>query len=170
MSRTSPSPIPRRRRSSAPVLVESGFVLILVLPVAMLLLMTALSLVSRSNSAAITASRESRGQAARMAAEYGFNTLMSLINTQYDATQANSFVDTENTIPGSPVSSYTILSLNLPLLPPACTETSNGQEVYVSILGKLTIGSTYYTHTISRTVRLCAPPANPNQLRVRSFN
>jgi hypothetical protein len=75
-----PSPISRRRRPQAAVSVDSGFVLILVLPVAMLLLMTTLSLITRSNSAAIASARDSRAQAARMAAEFGLNQLMAQIN------------------------------------------------------------------------------------------
>ena len=86
MGGTYQNPIDRRRRPhQAGVSDDSGFVLILVLPVAMLLMMTALSLVTRSNSAAVAAAWESKAQAARMAAEYGFNQLMAKVNTEYDS-------------------------------------------------------------------------------------
>jgi len=171
MGVTSPILIALRRKPEAAVPDETGFVLILVLPVALMLIMTALSLVSRSNSATMTASRDLRAKAALMAAEYGFNQIMGLLNTEYDASQFNSFIDNENVIPGSPASSYTILSFNLPSAPDTCSDNSiKGSDMYVSIMGKLTVGSTTYTQVVNRTLKVCAPVGNSNRLRVRSFN
>jgi len=177
MGATAPSLIARRRRPEAAVSDESGFVLILVLPVALMLIMTALSLVSRSNSSALSSAREARAQAARMAAEYGFLEMMGRVNTQYDSSKPITFIDTENAIPGSMTTSYTILAFSFdpPLTagdaPKTCSDTTNdGNDVNLSILGKFKIGpNNIYTQTISRSLRVCAPPSNPNQLRVRSY-
>jgi hypothetical protein len=167
------NPIARRRRPQAVVSVDSGFVLILVLPVAMLLLMTALSLVSRSNSAAVASSQESRAQAARMAAEYGLNALMARINTEYNCATP---LSTSNTvIPGSsPSASYTITSpLNLCGSTVAlCTDTAY-TDLPVTIRGILTVdSSTTYTQEIRRTLSICnsdvSPTVSPTPFRVRA--
>jgi len=175
MGATAPSLIARRRRPEAAVSEDSGFVLILVLPVALMLIMTALSLVSRSNSSALSSAREARAQAARMAAEYGFLEMMGRVNTQYDSSKPITFIDTENAIPGSMTTSYTILAFSfdppLTAAPAPCSETANGgNDVNVSILGQFKIGPNIYSQTISRTLKVCAPIANPNQLRVRSYS
>jgi len=180
MGATAPSLIARRRKPEAAVSGESGFVLILVLPVALMLIMTALSLVSRSNSAALTSTRETRAQGARMAAEYGFLEMLGRVNTQYDSSKPITFIDTENSIPGSMTTSYTILAFSFdpPLTaagPTPCSNTTNnGDNVYVSILGKFKIGADIYTQTISRSITVCAPlnPQNvpmTNLLRVKSY-
>jgi hypothetical protein len=171
MGASSPILIALRRRPEAVVSGESGFVLILVLPAALMLIMTALSLVSRSNSATMSGSRELRAKGALMAAEYGFNQMMGLLNTEYDTSKPISFVDNENVIVGSPASSYTILSFNPPYPPVTCSDISNeGNDVYVSIMGKLKVGSTTYTQVVNRSLRICAPADKPNQLRVRAFH
>jgi len=173
---TYPTPIARRRRPQVGVTVESGFVLILVLPVAMLLLMTALSLVSRSNSAAIASAQESRAQAARMAAEYGFNQLMAKVNNEYDSSNVPVtpalVIGNQIDIDDSPGASYTILSLELPD-PPATNSCAlesedNYRDLHATIEGKLTVGSKDYKQKIIRTIRVCAPAAD--KLRARGFS
>ena len=171
-----PSLISRRRRPQAVMSVDSGFVLIIVLPVAMLLMMTALSLVTRSNSAAIAAARESRAQAARMAAEYGLNQMLALVNTQYDTSQdylSNSFSD--QPIDGTSGATYTI-SYKLLNPPPAVTcspSDDNNSDLIVTVEGKFPIGSTTYKRQINRVLRVCAPPGPggvvSNRLRVRAI-
>jgi hypothetical protein len=168
-----PSPIGHRSRPQAAVPAESGFVLVLVMPVALMLILTALSMVSRSNSAAITSTQESRAQAARMAAEYGFNQLMAQVNTQYNSLNVPPLVfGSQIAIANSTGASYTVLSFTPPT-PPAvslCTESdSNNADLPVTIEGKLTVGSTNYRQTIIRTIRGCAPTSTLNTLRVRSF-
>jgi len=169
MSRTYRSPIVRRRRPPAVVSDESGFVLILVLPAAMLLLMSALSMVSRSNSAAIASVSESRAQAARMAAESGFNLMMARVNN----TQNISFSDLNLTslYPGktdiegsSPAASFRISELKLSGPPAACSV--NNTDLTVTVEGKLTDNGTDYTQNITRTLRVCTPAAN--RLTVRA--
>lgn len=151
---------------------ESGFVLVLVMPVALMLILTALSMVSRSNSAAITSTQESRAQAARMAAEYGFNQLMAQVNTQYDSLNPSLVFGSQIAIANSTGASYTVLSFTPPT-PPAvslCTESdSNNADLPVTIEGRLTAGSTNYRQTIIRTIRVCAPTLTLNTLRVRGF-
>jgi len=179
---TYPHPSSRRRRPQAVVSVESGFVLILVLPVAMLLMMTALSLVYRSNSAAVASGDESRAQAARMAAEYGLNQLMARVNAPTGRAALLALVDVPRTIDllpnGSPATSYTIRAFTPPSTPPSATprncstSDTDNYDLDVRIEGKLTenSGSTY-TQVIDRTLRVCVPPppAAPNQLRVRAI-
>ena len=170
MSRTNQNPIARRRRPQAVVSGDSGFVLILVLPVAMMLMMTALSMVSRSNSATVAAARESRAQAARMAAEYGLNQMMALVNNQYNTSMNPPLVVAPNqTIANSPGASYTILSFNLPAPPVgSCSEfTTNNADLYVTIEGRYTIGSSDYRRQISRALSVCA--LGVNKLRVRAL-
>ncbi len=165
MSLTRPSLFARRRRSEAAVLGESGFVLVFVMLAGLILIMTAISLVSRTTSGSTTAAQETRTQSARMAAETGFNEIMAQINT----------IDTANlpigdTIPGAPTTSYTILSFN-PVSPPNCDPTNDvGENVNISILGKLTTGSNVYSQEITRTIRVCKPIASPTKLRVRAYS
>ena len=165
------NPFARRRRRQAVVSVDSGFVLILVLPVAMLLMMTALSLVSRSNSAAIAAVNESRAQAARMAAEFGLNQFMALVNTQYNRSLNPPLVVAPNQpIANSPGASYTILSFNPPNPLPvgSCSEyITNNADLYVTVEGKFTVGSTDYKRMITRALSVCAQ--GTNQYRVRAL-
>jgi type II secretory pathway pseudopilin PulG len=167
MGATAPSLIARRRRPEAAVSDESGFVLILVLPVALMLIMTALSLVSRSNSAALSSAREARAQAARMAAEYGFLEMMGRVNSEYDP----SITFEGKEIPGSLSTNYIIRDFNPPSPATPCDATTNaGDDVNVTIKGTLKVGFETYTQTISRSLRVCAPIGNPNQLRVRSYS
>jgi hypothetical protein len=150
--------------------LESGFVLILVLPVAMLLLMTALSLVTRSNSAAIASVNESRAQAARMAAEFGLNQFMALVNTQYNPSlNPPLVVAPTQPIANSPGASYTILFFNLPVNPVgSCSEfNTNNADLYVTIEGKFTVGSTDYKRMITRALSVCA--LGTDKLRVRAI-
>jgi len=165
-----PSPIGHRSRPQAAVPAESGFVLVLVMPVALMLILTALSMVSRSNSAAITSTQESRAQAARMAAEYGFNQLMAQVNTQYDNSLNPPLVfGSQIAIANSTGASYTVLSFTPPAVS-LCTESdSNNADLPVTIEGRLTAGSTNYRQTIIRTIRVCAPTSTLNTLRVRGF-
>ena len=172
---TYPHPSSRRRRPQAAVPAESGFVLILVLPVAMLLLMTALSLVSRSNSAAIASAQESRAQAARMAAEYGLNELMARINTEYNCANVTPLSTSNTVIAGSsPSASYTITSpLNLcGSTVELCTSTAY-TDIPVTIRGILTLdSSTTYTQEIRRTLSICdssvPPTPSSTPFRVRA--
>ena len=183
MSWTYQNPIVRRLRLQAGVSADSGFVLILVLPVAMLLIMTALSLVSRSNSAAIASADESRAQAARMAAEFGLNQLMARVNAPTGRADLLALVDRSITIDplpnGSPASSYTIRAFNPPDppdpldpldKPKRCPDFNAGNDnLVVKIEGKLTenSGSTY-TQVIDRSLRVCIPTGKTTQLRVRA--
>ena len=183
MSGTNQNPIARRRRPQAVVSGDSGFVLILVLPVAMMLMMTALSLVSRSNSAAVASADESRAQAARMAAEFGLNQVMARVNTPTGRAYLLALVGESITIDrlpnGSPASSYTIRAFNPPDPPEPpdnpnrCPDfNANNDNLVVRIEGKLTENSgSIYTKVIDRTLRVCVPPppAAPNQLRVRAI-
>ena len=167
---TYPSPLVRRRRPKVVGPLESGFVLILVLPVAMLLLMTALSLVTRSNSAAIASVNESRAQAARMAAEFGLNQFMALVNTQYNPSLNPPLVVAPNQpIANSPGASYTILFFNLPVNPVgSCSEfNTNNADLYVTIEGKFTAGSTDYKRMITRALSVCT--LGTDKLRVRAI-
>ena len=178
---TYPHPSSRRRRPQAAVPAESGFVLILVLPVALLLMMTALSLVTRSNSAAIASADESRAQAARMAAEFGLNQVMARVNTPNGPAVLLALVDVPRTIDllpnGSPATRYTIRAFNLPALPdppPAtprnCPDFNLNDNLNVTIEGSLTDNSgTTYTQVIRRTLRVCVPTGAANQLRVRAI-
>jgi type II secretory pathway pseudopilin PulG len=167
MSLTRPSLFARRRRSEAAILGESGFVLVFVMLAGLILIMTAISLVSRTTSGSTTSAQESRTQAARMAAETGFNEMMAQINT---IDTANLPIGTENTIPGAPTTSYTILSFN-PVSPPNCDPNNDvGDNINISILGKLTTGSNVYSQEITRTIRVCKPIASPTKLRVRSYS
>jgi len=175
---TYPHPSSRRRRPQAVVSVDSGFVLILVLPVAMLLMMTALSLVYRSNSAAVASADESRAQAARMAAEYGLNQLMARVNAPTGRDRLLALVDEPTTIDrlpnGSPASSYTIRAFNPPAPPPAnprnCPDFNLDDNLNVTIEGSLTDNSgATYTQVIRRTLRVCVPTVAANQLRVRAI-
>ena len=167
-----PSPISRRRRPQAVVSVDSGFVLILVLPVAMLLLMTTLSLIWRSNSAVIASARDSRAQAARMAAEYGVNQLMAQINTK-GLDELSELINNPTAIEGSKdgkfATSYTI-DPPVPDFSTATTTCTNSDDdnksIEVTVVGTLTNGSDTYQQKISRTLRVCV--AAPNQLRVRA--
>jgi hypothetical protein len=170
-----PSPISRRRRPQAVVSVDSGFVLILVLPVAMLLLMTTLSLISRSNSAAIASARDSRAQAARMAAEYGVNQLMAIINIE-DADKLSELINEPTAIEGSKdgkfATSYTI-DFDPKDLPDSTAITSTTPlcsidadvDVPIEVVGTLTDGSVTYQREISSTLRVCVGAVN--RLRVR---
>ena len=165
-----PSPFSRRRRPQAVVSVDSGFVLILVLPVAMLLLMTTLSLISRSNSAAIASARDSRAQAARMAAEYGFNQLMAIINIE-DADKLSELINEPTAIKGSKdgkfATSYTI-DFDPDDLPDSTTitcDTPADVDVPIVVVGTLTDGSVTYQRKISSTLRVCVEAVN--RLRVR---
>ena len=178
MGGTYQNPIDRRRRPhQAGVSDDSGFVLILVLPVAMLLMMTALSLVTRSNSAAVAAAWESKAQAARMAAEYGFNQLMAKVNTEYDSSNVPVtpalVIGNKIDIDDSPGASYTIVSLvPLPVSPAgSCSDSdTNNALLYATIEGNLTVGSKDYKRRIFRTLKVCAPASNPNKLRTRGFS
>ena len=173
---TYPHPSSRRRRPQAAVPAESGFVLILVLPVAMLLMMTALSLVSRSNSAAIAAVNESRAQAARMAAEYGFNQMLALVNKQYNTsiTPLNNSLS-DRSIAGKPgVATYTISYNSLTPGPPVPTCNSTGNaDLSVTVEAKLVVDSTTYRRQITRRLSVCDPPGplgtSTNRLRVRAI-
>jgi len=175
MGGTYQNPIDRRRKPQAEVSADSGFVLILVLPVAMLLMMTALSLVTRSNSAAVASAQESRAQAARMAAEFGLNQLMARINTDYNCAN-DTPLDTDNIDidDSSPSASYTIKSsLDLcgtdenPSTVQSCTGTDY-TDLPVTISGILTVGSRTYTQEIRRTLSVCEPE-DANRLRVRAI-
>ena len=177
------NPIARRHRPQAGVSDDSGFVLILVLPVAMLLMMTALSLVTRSNSAAVASANESRAQAARMAAEYGLNQMMARVNAPTGRANLQDLVGESITIDrlpnGSPASSYTIRTFNPPDPPDPldpldnpnrCPDFNAGNDnLVVRIEGELTenSGSTY-TQVIDRTLRVCIPVGAATQLRVRA--
>jgi len=145
----------------------SGFVLILVLPVALLLIMTALSLVTRSNSASLASTREARAQAARMAAEYGFNQVMAQLNTQYDYV-TNRLNGNTNQIPDSPGSSYAIVWF-VPPPPPgtACSTYDASDNVQLIVEGTYTVNSVDYKRKVIRNIRVCAPALN--KLRVRGF-
>ena len=179
MSRTNQNPIARRRRPQAVVSGDSGFVLILVLPVAMLLMMTALSMVSRSNSATVAAARESRAQAARMAAEYGLNQLIARINNEYNCANTPPLsplnADIEDS---SPPASYTITFVNPSNLcgPPPVQpcNSSSMSDLSVNIEGRLTINSnTIYKQAIRRTLSICRitippSPVPPTPFRVRA--
>ena len=171
------NPIARRRRPQAVVSVDSGFVLILVLPVAMLLMMTALSLVTRSNSAAIASADESRAQAARMAAEFGLNQVMARINTEYNCINSIPLSTSNTDIGGSsPPASYTII-INTPLslcvsTVELCTSTAY-TDIPVTIRGILTVdSSTTYTQEIRRTLSICdssvPPTPSSTPFRVRA--
>jgi hypothetical protein len=174
---TYPSPIARRRRPKVTGPPESGFVLILVLPVAMLLLMTALSLVSRSNSAAVASANESRAQAARMAAEFGLNQVMAQVNTLNGPAELLALVDVPRTIDllpnGSPATKYTIRAFNPPEPDPTpryCPDFNSDNNLNVTIEGSLTDNSgTTYTQPISRTLKVCVPNGADDQLRVRAI-
>ena len=175
---TYPHPSSRRRRPQAAVPAESGFVLILVLPVALLLMMTALSLVTRSNSAAIASADESRAQAARMAAEFGLNQVMARVNTPTGPADLLALVDVPRTIDllpnGSPATRYTIRAFNPPTPPPAnplnCPDFNLDDNLNVTIEGSLTDNTgTTYTQVIRRTLRVCVPTSPANQLRVRAI-
>ncbi len=170
-----PSPISRRRRPQAVVSVDSGFVLILVLPVAMLLLMTTLSLIWRSNSAVIASARDSRAQAARMAAEYGFNQLMAQINTK-ESDKLSELINDPTAIEGSKdgkfATSYTI-DFDPSEVPDSTTITcsnsdDDNESIEVTVVGTLTDGSDTYQQEISRTLRVCVGKVDPKQLRVRA--
>ncbi len=181
MSGTNQNPIARRRRPQAVVSGDSGFVLILVLPVAMMLMMTALSLVLRSNSAAVASAQESRAQAARMAAEYGFNQFMALVNIESDYSQSPKLIvpqgrlTPDTTIADSPAATYTI-TLNGPLptfstplpLTESCDNTeANNQDLSVTVLGKIKTGSKTYKREINRTLRVCALVDTSNIIRLK---
>jgi len=174
MGGTYQNPIDRRSKPhQAGVSDDSGFVLILVLPVAMLLMMTALSLVTRSNSAAVASAQESRAQAARMAAEFGLNQLMALINK--DSSQSPlSFVTSDSlepdkTIAGSPAATYTIvLNPPLPSTVVSCNTSPPYSDLNVTIMSTLTVGSSTYNGTRTRTLSICALPTT-NKLRVRAM-
>jgi len=173
---TYPHPSSRRRRPQAVVSVDSGFVLILVLPLAMLLLMTTLSLVTRSNSAAVASAQESRAQAARMAAEYGLNQLMALINIESDSSKSPLlFVKADSLkpdrpIPGSPTATYTIfLNPPLPSTVVLCDTTPPYSDLNVTIMSTLTVGSSTYSGERTRTLSICALPTTNKQLRVRAM-
>ena len=173
MSLTRPSLFARIRRRKAAVSGESGFVLVFVMLAGLILIMTAVSLVSRTTSGATTAAQESRTQGARMAAEYGFNVIMARINKEYDTANSINFIDTENLIPGLPTTSYTIRSFNPPPtrnIKTCDTTNTNVNDVNLSIMGNLTIGSSIYTQVITRTIRVCKPNVDSTQLRVRSFS
>ena len=175
MSLTRPSLFARRRRSEAAILGESGFVLVFVMLAGLILILTAISLVSRTTSGSTTAAQETRTQAARMAAETGFNEIMAKINNDYDTANPNTLITTligtQNTILGAPTTSYTILNFNLLSPPPDCDPTNDiGEDVNISILGRLTTGSNVYTQQITRTLRVCKPTTNPTKLRVRSYS
>jgi hypothetical protein len=169
---TYPSPLVRRRRPKAAGPLEPGFVLILVLPVAMLLLMTALSLVTRSNSAAVASSRESAAQAARMAAEHGLNELMARINV-YDCGSPLP-LDTVNTniVGSSPPASYTIIidpPISLCISSPPPVLPCPNKELPVEIHGKLTDNTgTTYNQVIKRTISICDSAVLPKPYRVRA--
>jgi hypothetical protein len=171
MSRTNQNPIARRRRPQAVVSGDSGFVLILVLPVAMLLMMTALSMVSRSNSATVAAARESRAQAARMAAEYGLNELMARVNTQ-DSNKLSELTNMPKSIEGSKDAKFATNYTIRPFTPPdstvaTCSASENDNTtIDVTVLGTLTDDSVTYQREITRTLRVCV--AAPNRLRVRA--
>jgi hypothetical protein len=177
MSGTNQNPIARSRRPQAVVSGDSGFVLILVLPVAMLLMMTALSLVSRSNSAAVASADESRAQAARMAAEFGLNQVMARVNTLNGPAELLALVDVPRTIDllpnGSPATRYTIRAFNPPEPDPTpryCPDFNIDDNLNVTIEGNLTDNSgTTYTQPISRTLRVCVPTGADDQLRVRAI-
>jgi hypothetical protein len=171
MSWTYQNPIVRRLRLQAVASDDSGFVLVLVLPVAMLLMMTALSLVSRSNSAAVAAARESRAQAARMAAEYGLNQLMALVNTQ-DSNKLNEYTNKPLSIQDSEDASFAITYTISPLAPPVAsvptcsTSDNNNTNIVATVLGTLTDDSVTYQRKITRTLRVCISAAN--RLRIRA--
>lgn len=171
MSLTRPSLFARKRRPQATVSVQSGFVLIFVLLAGLILIMTAVSLVSRATSGATTTIGESRTQAARMAAETGFNTIMARINKE-DIDTFSTFIDSENKILGAPTTSYMIVNFSFnPDLIPNCDPTNDiGIDINISIRGKLIAGSNDYFQDITRTLRVCKPIANPTQVRVRSFS
>lgn len=176
MGGTYQNPIDRRSKPhQAGVSDDSGFVLILVLPVAMLLMMTALSLVTRSNSAAVASAQESRAQAARMAAEFGLNQLMALVNTQYDTSQnlaSNSL--TNQQIIGTPGATYAITYQSLIPNPVVTCNNSdnNNSSLTVTVEGQFPVGSITYRRQISRILRVCAVPGPggvvSNRLRVRA--
>jgi hypothetical protein len=177
MGGTYQNPIDRRSKPhQAGVSDDSGFVLILVLPVAMLLMMTALSLVTRSNSAAVASAQESRAQAARMAAEFGLNQMMALVNTQFDTSQnlaSNSL--TNQQIIGTPGATFSITYQSL--IPPnpvaACNDNdNNNSSLTVTVEGQFPVGSITHRRQISRILRVCDPPGPggvvTNRLRVRA--
>lgn len=168
MSWTYPIPISPGRRPRPAGTHESGFVLILVLPVAMLLMMTALSLVSRSNSAAVATTQESRAQAARMAAEFGLNKMMARINNEYNTSLTPPLViNPDQSIPGSPATSYTI-TYDDPGPVGTCSDLdTDNTNLNVYIEGKVVAGSTY-KRKISRILRVCTP-SGTTKLRVRAF-
>ena len=170
MSRSGPTPIPRRRRTDTPVLIESGFVLVLVLPVALLLIMAALTLVARSNSAALTATRESRALAARMVAEYGFNELLGNINGDYQTKPDDSVQYKLNGV--VPLSYYTISGYpsNPSYISQFSCNNNSVTPIDLAITGNIKIGSTIYSQTINRRINVCAFNSDPAKLRVRSFN
>jgi len=109
-----------------------------------------------------------------MAAETGFNEIMAKINKDYDTanpnTLINTLIGTENSIPGAPTTSYKIINFN-PVSPQNCDLTNDiGENVNISVEGKLTSGSSLYYQVITRTLRVCKPIANPTHLRVRSYS
>ena len=167
-----PSPISRKRRPQAVVSVDSGFVLILVLPVAMLLLMTTLSLISRSNSAAIASARDSRAQTARLAAEFGLNQLMAQINSE-KSDKLSELINDPTAIEGSKdgkfTTSYTI-DFDPDTLPAStaitCPPSGTNTDIEVTVVGTLTDGSVTYQHEINRTLSVCVRV--PNQFRVNA--
>jgi hypothetical protein len=140
----------------------------------MMLMMTALSLVSRSNSAAVASANESRAQAARMAAEFGLNQLMARVNTPTGPTDLVALVDDEIDIDDSPPTSYsyTIRTFDPPAPPDTprfCPDFNADDNLNVTIEGTLTDNTGRYTHVISSILRVCVPPTGPaNQLRVRA--
>jgi len=173
MSLTRPSLLARRRRSEATVLGESGFVLVFVMLAGLILIITAISLVSRTTSSATTAAGESRTQSARMAAETGFNETMAKINNNITVDNNETPIQTAP----APINSY--YTIVLPIWPPtltvnACQATTNDSDyspVNITIRGKSTFGSSPpYTQEITRTLKVCAPDNDPTHFRVRSFN
>jgi type II secretory pathway pseudopilin PulG len=170
-----PSPISRRRRPQAVVSVDSGFVLILVLPVAMLLLMTTLSLIWRSNSAAITSARDSRAQAARMAAEFGLNQLMAQINTE-DSDKLSELTNDPTPIEGEDGNFATSYTIDPPIpdfstVTTTCTNSDDDNKpIEVTVSGTLTDGAVTYQQNVRRTIWVCViePNKEPKQLRVRA--
>lgn len=145
----------------------------LVLPVALLLIMAALSLVSRSNSGAITSTQESRAQAARMAAEYGFSQLMAQVNTEYDSSSPTPLViGNQISIPDSSGASYKIVGLDPSSTTPAGACSGSDiikPDLLATIEGSHTVGAVHYKRTILRTLKVCAPSSDQNQRRVRGF-
>jgi hypothetical protein len=105
-----------------------------------------------------------------MAAEYGFNQLMAIINIE-DADKLSELINKPTAIEGSKdgkfATSYTIDfdPDDLPDSTAITCSTPADVDVPIVVVGTLTDGSVTYQREISSTLRVCVKAVN--QLRVR---